>query len=98
MKRTLWIITPVLLLSLNAWAHDPSEHMKNSEKADCSAMQGMDQSKMDMNDPVMQAMMQKCMHQKGMDHHDDDDDEDDGHHHDGHMSGDDDADDHHPMH
>lgn len=66
MKCSKWIalsLTPVLLMSINAWAHDPSEHMKNGEKADCSAMHDMDYSKMDMNDPVMQAMMQKCMHQ-----------------------------------
>lgn len=66
MKRSNWIamtLTPALLISINTWAHDPSEHMKNGEKADCSAMHDMDHSTMDMNDPVMQAMMQKCMHQ-----------------------------------
>lgn len=50
-----------LLLSISTFAHDPSEHTTESQKPDCSAMQNMDHSKMDMNDPVMQAMMQKCM-------------------------------------
>lgn len=62
-KGILFAITPALLIAINSWAHDPSEHMKNGEKADCSAMNDMDHSKTDMNDPVMQAMMQKCMHQ-----------------------------------
>ena len=65
MKRSKWIylvMAPTLLISINTLAHDPSEHMKIDEKADCSAMQDMDHGKMDMNDPVMQAMMQKCMH------------------------------------
>lgn len=98
MKRSYWIsvvITPALLIALNAWAHDPSEHMKNGEKADCSAMQDMDHSKMDMNDPVMMAMMQKCMHQAEDDHHGAKEDSD---HHGGHMSSDEDTDDHHHMH
>ncbi|MBN8717682.1 MAG: hypothetical protein J0I72_07820 [Stenotrophomonas sp.] len=53
---------PALFLAMNAPAHDPKEHMKEAQqKPDCAAMKGMDHSKMDMNDPVMQAMMQKCM-------------------------------------
>lgn len=35
--------------------------MKNAEKPDCAVMDNMDHSKMDMNDPVMQAMMKQCM-------------------------------------
>ena len=53
-----------LLFALSAQAHDPKEHMQNAEQADCTAMNDMDQSKMDMNDPVTQAMMEKC--KKGM--------------------------------
>lgn len=53
---------PALFLAMNAFAHDPKEHMKEAQqKPDCAAMKDMDHSKMDMNDPVMQAMMQKCM-------------------------------------
>ncbi|MGC1508722.1 hypothetical protein, partial [Ketobacter sp.] len=57
---------PILLITLfttvtSAQAHDPKEHMKDAEKPDCSAMKDMDHSKMDMDDPVMQAMMKKCM-------------------------------------
>lgn len=57
---------PILLITLfttamSAQAHDPKEHMKDAEKPDCSAMKDMDHSKMDMDDPVMQAMMKQCM-------------------------------------
>jgi hypothetical protein len=55
---------------VSALAHDREEHMEKSEKLDCSAMEKMDHSKMDMNDPVMQAMMKKCMNQ--MNHEKDD--------------------------
>lgn len=48
-------------LTVTAQAHDPKEHMKDAEKPDCAAMQNMDHSKMDMKDPVMQAMMKQCM-------------------------------------
>ncbi|HNP34362.1 MAG TPA: hypothetical protein PKK10_00805 [Woeseiaceae bacterium] len=47
--------------ALSAQAHDPKEHMKDAENPDCSAMKNMDHSKMDMDDPVMQAMMKQCM-------------------------------------
>ena len=61
-KSLSWQVAfPVLLVALSAQAHDPAEHMKGSEKPDCAVMKDMDHSKMDMNDPVTQAMMQKCM-------------------------------------
>lgn len=55
-----------------ALAHDPAEHAKEAaaENAapDCAKMKDMDMSKMDMNDPVVQAMHKKCMGDgKGMD-------------------------------
>jgi|GEM_PF-160955 len=64
MKRK--ILSPVLVLivlgvALSAQAHDPKEHMKDAKKPDCAAMKNMDHSKMDKNDPVMQAMMKQCM-------------------------------------
>lgn len=70
----LKLLSPVLVLAalgvvFSAQAHDPKEHMKNAENPNCAAMKDMDHSKMDMNDPVMHAMMKQCM--KDM-HHDDD--------------------------
>lgn len=48
-----------------ALAHDPAEHAKEAAAAnaapDCAKMKDMDMSKMDMNDPVVQAMHKKCM-------------------------------------
>lgn len=74
MKRKL--LSPILVLAalgvaFSAQAHDPKEHMKDAENPNCVAMKDMDHSKMDMNDPVMQAMMKQCM--KDMDHSDDSD-------------------------
>lgn len=56
-----------LMLSASVFAHDPSEMDDQDGTPDCSAMEKMDHAKMDMSDPVTQAMMKKCM--KGM-HHD----------------------------
>ena len=72
MKRKL--LSPVLVLAalgvtFSAQAHDPKEHMKDAENPNCAAMKDMDHSKMDMSDPVMQAMMKQCM--KDMHHGDD---------------------------
>jgi len=50
-------LSAAVLLTATAFAHDPSEHMKKNEKPQCA---GMDHSKMDMNDPVAQAMMKRC--------------------------------------
>ena len=64
MKRqslSYFVALPALLLALSAQAHDPKEHMKEAQAPDCAAMKDMDHSKMDMKDPVMQAMMKKCM-------------------------------------
>ncbi len=60
-----------LSVAFSAHAHDPKEHMQNAEKPDCTAMEKMDHSDMDMNDPVMQAMMKKCMQDQHHDHADD---------------------------
>ena len=57
-------------ISLSVQAHDPKEHMKDAEKPNCDAMKGMDHSKMDQTDPVMQAMMKQCA--KDMNHNDGD--------------------------
>ena len=59
--KTALIVTGMLVIgSAYAYAHDPSEHTSNSEKPKCEAMKNMDRSIMDMDDPVMQAMMKKC--------------------------------------
>lgn len=61
-KTLSWLLAvPALTLTLAVQAHDPKEHMKDAERPDCAAMKDMDHSTMDMNDPVMQAMMKKCM-------------------------------------
>ena len=49
-----------MLVIGSAYAHDPSEHTSKAEKPKCEAMENMDQSKMNENDPVMLAMMKKC--------------------------------------
>lgn len=56
-----FVTVSAMLLALSAQAHSPKEHMKEAQAPDCAAMKDMDHSKMDMNDPVMQAMMKKCM-------------------------------------
>lgn len=53
-------LVATLLVSNPALAHDPKLHKDSNEKPNCKAMQDMDHSKMDMDDPVMQAMMKKC--------------------------------------
>jgi hypothetical protein len=50
-----------LMISVTAHAHEASEHMKDAQSPDCAAMAEMDHDKMDMNDPVMAAMMKQCM-------------------------------------
>ena len=82
MKKFVMTTTSVLLstfLAVNVFAHDPKEHMDKAEKADCSAMDKMDHKKMDMNDPVMQAMMKKCKTEMN---HDESNEKDDDHEHD----------------
>ena len=58
--KTQFPLTLLLALafSLPAFAHDPSLHKHKDAKADCSKMKDMDT--MDMNDPVMKAMHEKC--------------------------------------
>ena len=62
---TLAACTSVLLLIAQpVFAHDPAQHAKEAAaataKPNCAAMKDMDMSKMNMNDPVMQAMHAKC--------------------------------------
>jgi len=61
--RSITIALAVSAWTVSALAHDPSMHKEKAEKPDCAAMKNMDHSKMDADDPVMQAMMKKCMEQ-----------------------------------
>ncbi len=54
------VLIPTLAFAFTANAHDPKLHAKKAEKADCSSM---DHAKMDLNDPVAKAMMDKCAKQ-----------------------------------
>ncbi|WP_075186828.1 hypothetical protein [Teredinibacter haidensis] len=49
------------ILPAFALAHEEAEHAKTAEPPKCEAMSAMDHSKMKKDDPVMQAMMKKCM-------------------------------------
>ncbi len=74
MNTQFRLVTALLLGTViqSAVAHDPAEHAKEVQDKDsgpdCAAMQDMDHSKMDMDDPVMQAMMSQCS--EPMDHGD----------------------------
>jgi uncharacterized protein involved in copper resistance len=65
--RSILALSLVWAASSTVWAHDPAEHAKEAAakkaKADCASMQKMDMSKMNMDDPVMQAMHSKCAKQ-----------------------------------
>ena len=66
--KTLAVLIGTLVLMGNAYAHEASMHKKkNAEKPKCEAMNNSDHSKMDKNDPIMQAMMQQCMGDKSHD-------------------------------
>jgi len=66
--KTLSVLIGTLVLMSNAYAHDASMHKKsNAEKPKCESMNNIDHSKMDKNDPIMQAMMQQCMGDKSHD-------------------------------
>ncbi len=68
--KTNTIVSSVILLSMfvtgSASAHDPKMHADKSKKIDCSSINDIDHKTMDMDDPIMKAMMKKCM--SNMDH------------------------------
>lgn len=71
MKTLLTHLSIVLtILSGHAYAHDPSEHNEKKENPKCDKMKSMDHSKMSSDDPVMQAMMEKCKKEMKNMHHD----------------------------
>ncbi len=54
----IFISTTFILITTSVNAHDPALHKKsNAEKPNCQAI---DHSKMDKNDPIMQAIMKQC--------------------------------------
>lgn len=57
----IWLSMSAVLLAVSVYATEPAAPAKDAHKPDCAAMNGMDMSKMNMNDPTMQEMMQKCM-------------------------------------
>lgn len=64
MNRNKNLLTTLLLsayASSPLLAHNESQHPVSDEKPNCGAIQNMDHSKMSKNDPVMMAMMKKCM-------------------------------------
>ena len=67
-KLSISIIGAMCIFTASAVnAHSPEMHKKNNaEKPKCETMNSMDHSTMDMNDPIMQAMMLQCM---GSDNH-----------------------------
>lgn len=77
--RRVIITSGIALLASNyVVAHSPELHKKeNAEKPKCEAMNTMDHGKMDMSDPIMQAMMKQCMTEN---HNDDAHKEMSGHH------------------
>ncbi len=58
---SFFVIASIMMLATSVYAHDPSEHNKKTEQPNCNVMASMDHSSMDMSDPVVQAMMKKCM-------------------------------------
>ena len=67
LNKTIILTLSALAFSLSVSAHDPSMHKKkDAEKADCTAFNKMQEAgtKIDMNDPVMLAMMKKCKNKK----------------------------------
>ena len=60
-QTTIYLLLTSFFVMSSAQAHDPSEHTAKMEKPKCEAMKNIDHSKMDMKDPVMMAMMKKCM-------------------------------------
>jgi hypothetical protein len=71
MTKRLYFAIPIvsLAITLSARAHDPEEHMNNTKNPDCAAMQDMDHRKMDMHDPVTQAMIKQCTNDEMDDDH-----------------------------
>lgn len=74
----LALSTGIAAWAVPAGAESHGQHQEHGKSAeDCMAMQKMDKNKMDMNDPAMKAMHERCMaqmhdagHGSGADGHD----------------------------
>jgi len=60
--QTLALLSVSFSLSFTAIAHEHGSHKEDhgTSKYDCEAVNKMDHSKMDMNDPEMHEMMKAC--------------------------------------
>lgn len=95
MSKQISFLASALVIALYAvpgLAHDPDEHEAESVSPDCAAIENIDASKVDSNDPVTLAILQKC---QDMVHDDDADDRvgdhEDDHDHDEHEHSEDDS-------
>lgn len=64
-RTTIFVSLAGSLLISTSQAHDPSEHTAKMEKPKCGVMKNVNDSKVDVNDSVMMAMMKKCMSSAG---------------------------------
>ena len=74
MKNVILLLlnTAALLFAVSAYSHAPELHKKEgAEKPQCAEFAKMDHSTMDMNDPIVQAMMVQCKDWLDDTHHDD---------------------------
>lgn len=81
----------IVLYAVPGFAHDPDEHEAESVSPDCAAIENIDASKVDSNDLVTLAILQKCqdmVHEDNVDHVGDHVDE---HDHDEHEHSEDDS-------
>ena len=96
MSKQISLLTSALVMALYAvpgLTHDPEEHEAESVSPDCAAIENIDASKVDSNDLVTLAILQKCEDTV----HDDGDQvgdqvDDDEHDHDEHEHSEDDSD------
>lgn len=56
------ISTVVFLTSNASFAHDPSKHKVSEDAPNCEGLGELDDSLMDSDDPVMQAILAQCQH------------------------------------
>ena len=88
MSKQISLLTSALVMALYAvpgLTHDPEEHEAESVSPDCAAIENIDASKVDSNDLVTLAILQKCEDTVQ-------DDNDDEHDHDEHEHSEDDSD------
>ena len=63
-RFSMALFIALTVLSLPVTGHDPSLHRKQGAAApDCTPVKDMDMSKVDMKDPLMRALYDKCKDQ-----------------------------------